>query len=101
MVEIDTLACLDYLMWLQTGDEVAKYFPCHLIAVESHPLFSISRELILEDLRDYSSLALPEGAFLFLKTMQKAWVSGIHHQASIAMTSTSGKAEMRSNEPHL
>jgi hypothetical protein len=24
MVEIHTLACLDYLMWLRTGDEVAK-----------------------------------------------------------------------------
>jgi hypothetical protein len=39
------------------------YFPCHLIAVESHPLFSINRELTLEDLIDYPSLALPEGAF--------------------------------------
>jgi len=48
------------------------YFPCHLIAVESHPLFSNSRELTLEDLTNYPSLALPEGAFPLFENYAKS-----------------------------
>lgn len=48
------------------------YFPCHLIAIESHPLFSITRELTLEDLTDYPSLALPEGAFPIFEDYAKS-----------------------------
>jgi hypothetical protein len=48
------------------------YFPCHLIAVESHPLFSITRELTLEDIVAYPSLALPEGAFPIFEDYAKS-----------------------------
>jgi hypothetical protein len=48
------------------------YFPCYLITVESHPLFSINRELTLEDIAAYPSLALPEGAFPIFEDYAKS-----------------------------
>jgi hypothetical protein len=38
-------------------------FPCVLVASESHPLFSIQKELTIDDIAAYPSLSLPDGAF--------------------------------------
>lgn len=47
--------------------EVASFplchFPCILVASESHPLFSIQKELTIDDIAAYPSLSLPDGAF--------------------------------------
>ena len=48
------------------------YFPCHLIAVKSHPLFSITHELTLEDIVAYPCLYLPEGAFPIVEDSAKS-----------------------------
>ena len=40
-----------------------NYSPCILVANESHPLFSIQRELTIDDIASYPSLSLPDGAF--------------------------------------
>ena len=48
------------------------YFPCHLTAIEKHPLFSITRELTLEDITAYPSLALPSGAFPVFENYAKS-----------------------------
>jgi hypothetical protein len=48
------------------------YFPCHLTAIESHPLFAVNRELTLEDIRNYPSLALPSGAFPVFENYAKS-----------------------------
>jgi len=39
------------------------FFPCHLVAHQTHPLFAHQGELSLEDIAEYPSQALPEGAF--------------------------------------
>ncbi len=38
-------------------------FPCILVASESHPLFLMQKELTLDDIAAFPSLALPDGAF--------------------------------------
>ncbi|MCT0215948.1 substrate-binding domain-containing protein [Synechococcus sp. CS-1330] len=47
--------------------EIASFplcrFPCILVASESHPLFSIQKELTIDDIAAYPSLSLPDGAF--------------------------------------
>lgn len=40
-----------------------NYSPCILVANETHPLFSIQRQLTIDDVAAYPSLSLPEGAF--------------------------------------
>ena len=40
-----------------------NYSPCILVANESHPLFFNQKELTLDDIAAYPSLALPDGAF--------------------------------------
>jgi hypothetical protein len=37
--------------------------PCILVANESHPLFSVQKELTIDDVAAYPSLSLPDGAF--------------------------------------
>lgn len=39
------------------------FFPCHLVAHQYHPLFKLQQEVTLEDIAEYPSQALPEGAF--------------------------------------
>ena len=40
-----------------------NYSPCILVANESHPLFLNQKELTLDNIAAYPSLALPDGAF--------------------------------------
>jgi hypothetical protein len=45
--------------------------PCHLVAAESHPLFSYKRHLNIDDVAEYPSLSLPHGAFPIFEAYAK------------------------------
>jgi len=45
--------------------------PCHLVAAESHPLFSYKRHLSIDDVVEYPSLSLPHGAFPIFEAYAK------------------------------
>ncbi len=44
-----------------------NYSPCMLVANESHPLFSIQKELTIDDIAAYPSVSLPDGVFPILE----------------------------------
>lgn len=81
--------------------EIASFplcrFPCILVLSESHPLFSIQKELTIDDIAAYPSLSCLIGYSRSLRHMLEALVFGTLHPVFFDIRRRCGRAKRKMN----